>query len=215
MDALDLPEATAEATPAEEVPPLAAEATVATAETAPAGALPLPIAAAAEAAPSVNPWFVEFANSKGVPEFAEMLTKAGLTNFVESCETPLTIFAPSNQAIQQLAAQPKGVPTDVQLLRELVCVHVTMGNLSREELQSTRSITTIGQQTHHVQVGEDGGDGPPSVQVGTMSLVTSDIALPDGRGMMHVVDCVMCCMRLLQNCRFEQVCARARHLSPP
>ena len=40
MDALDLPEATAEATPAEEVPPLAAEATVATAETAPAGALP-------------------------------------------------------------------------------------------------------------------------------------------------------------------------------
>ena len=77
---------------------------------------------------------------------------------------------------------------------------------SREELLSTRSITTIGQQTHHVQVHEqsNGGEEQP-LQVGTMTLVISDVTLPNGRGVLHVVDCVMCCLRLLHHCRYEQV----------
>ena len=80
---------------------------------------------------------------------------------------------------------------------------------SREQLLSTRSITTIGQQTHHVQV-HDGGD----VQVGTMTLMVADVPLPDTRGQVHVVDCVMCCLRLLVNCRFEQVWNKTVRPSP-
>ena len=80
---------------------------------------------------------------------------------------------------------------------------------SREQLVNTRSITTIGQQTHHVQVHEDG-----ALQVGTMTIGRADVALPDSRGRVHVVDCIMCCLRLLQNCRFEQVWNKTVRPSP-
>ena len=43
---------------------------------------------------------------------------------------------------------------------------------SREQLLTTRSITTIGQQTHHVQVSEGN-----QVQVGTMTLQVQDKVL--------------------------------------
>ena len=70
--------------------------------------------------------FTAWANDNGVQEFARLVADAGLSSFVESCETPLTIFAPSNQALRQVA---KHLPKDTQLLRELICVHITMGNL--------------------------------------------------------------------------------------
>ena len=38
-----------------------------------------------------------------------------------------------------------------------------------------------------------------------MTLVAADKILPGNRGHVHVVDCVMCCLRLLESCRFEQV----------
>ena len=47
-----------------------------------------------------------------------------------------------------------------------------------------------------------------------MTLMTADIDLPEGRGTAHVVDCVMCCLRLLQNCRFEQVWNKTVRPSP-
>ena len=72
-----------------------------------------------------QPWFSDWANANGVSEFARLLSDAGLTGFVETCETPLTIFAPTNEAIRNLAT----LPSDTQLLRELLCVHITMGNL--------------------------------------------------------------------------------------
>ena len=50
----------------------------------------------------------------------------------------------------------------------------------------------------------NGGEEQP-LQVGTMTLVISDVTLPNGRGVLHVVDCVMCCLRLLHHCRYEQV----------
>lgn len=79
----------------------------------------------------------------------------------------------------------------------------------REELLSTRSITTIGQQTHHVQVHHGG-----ALQVGTMTLVGPEMSMPEGRGQVHIVDCVMCCLRLLQHCRFEQVWNKTVRPSP-
>ena len=78
------------------------------------------------AAANVPPWFSEWANQNGVQEFAQLLHQAGLTTFVERCETQLTIFAPTNEAIRKLAHQ---LPADTQLLRELLCVHITMGSL--------------------------------------------------------------------------------------
>ena len=83
-------------------------------------------AAPAEGAAAVEPWFADWANENGVQEFAQLLTHAGLSAFVESCEAALTIFVPTNEAIRALAHT---LPTDTQLLRELLCVHITMGSL--------------------------------------------------------------------------------------
>ena len=77
-------------------------------------------------APTPTPWFNDWAASKGIDQFSRLLGDAGLTTFVESCETPLTIFAPTNEAIMGLGST---LPTDTQLLRELLCVHITMGSL--------------------------------------------------------------------------------------
>lgn len=85
------------------------------------------VAAAAPPPPApVANWFVDWANQQGINEFARLIEQAGLTSFIESCETPLTIFVPTNDAIRAMAAT---LPTDMQLLRELLCVHITMGNL--------------------------------------------------------------------------------------
>ena len=82
-------------------------------------------AAAPEAAPA-QPWFNEWAATKGIDGFSRLLQEGGLTGFVETCETPLTIFAPTNEAI---LAVGNTLPADTQLLRELLCVHITMGSL--------------------------------------------------------------------------------------
>ena len=71
-------------------------------------------------------WFSQWAQMNNVEEFAQLLSTAGLTPFVETCETPLTIFVPNNEAIRNMRHT---LPTDVQLLHELLCVHITMGSL--------------------------------------------------------------------------------------
>ena len=78
------------------------------------------------AASSEAPWFVAWASSNNLQEFARLVTDADLVSFVEGSETPLTLFAPSNDAIQAVAHK---LPGDVQLLRELVCVHITMSSI--------------------------------------------------------------------------------------
>ena len=162
-------------------------------------------------------WFADWANLQGIQEFARLIEQAELTSFIESCETPLTIFVPTNEAIRAMAGT---LPTEIQLLRELLCVHITMGSLrwasdrgsylsggayprphpfsphtpslpplarrSREELHTNRSITTIGQQTHHVQAPVEGLHQP--LQVGTMKLVSADIV---GSRYSSIVDSLM------------------------
>ena len=44
--------------------------------------------------------------------------EAGLADFIDGCETALTIFAPTDEAIARLG---DGMPSDTQLLRELLC----------------------------------------------------------------------------------------------
>ena len=160
-----------------------------------------PAAAASRSAFSFASW----AASLGLARFADLIAEADLTEFVDSCMTPLTIFAPSDDAIARLGAQ---LPGDPELLRELLCVHLTMGQLSSSELLTTRSITTIGQQTHHITLlGEAGAQG---LQVGPATLLQHDVMLPGGRGVLHTIDCVMCCLRLLQHCRYERRGQRGR-----
>jgi hypothetical protein len=72
------------------------------------------------------PWFQQFASKNGVTEFARLVSDSDLVGFVEGSETPLTLFVPTNEAI--LAVTHK-LPGDQQLLRELVCVHITLGSL--------------------------------------------------------------------------------------
>ena len=164
-----------------------------------------PAAAASRSAFSFATW----AASIGLARFADLIAEADLTDFVDSCMTPLTIFAPTDDAIARLGQQ---LPGDPEQLRELLCVHLTMGQLSSSELLTTRSITTIGQQTHHITLlGEAGAQG---LQVGPATLLQHDVMLPDGRGVLHTIDCVMCCLRLLQHCRYEQVWNKTVRPSP-
>ena len=72
-------------------------------------------------------WFHEFASTHNLLEFARLVADADLVSFIEGSETQLTLFAPSNEAV--LAVTHK-LPRDTQLLRELVCVHITMGSLT-------------------------------------------------------------------------------------
>ena len=72
--------------------------------------------------------FREWASSLGLNRFVGLICSAGLDDYIDSCETALTIFAPSDLAIERLA-QTGGLPSDMQLLRELLCVHITMGSL--------------------------------------------------------------------------------------
>ncbi|EOD04295.1 hypothetical protein EMIHUDRAFT_259662, partial [Emiliania huxleyi CCMP1516] len=144
----------------------------------------------------------------GLGRFVAALEAADLLgNYVDTCESPLTLFAPSDEAFARLGA----LPDDLQVLRELLCVHITLGSLSHAELLNTRSITTISQQTHHVVLADD---GQKVLQVGSASLERTDVQLPDGRGVLHVIDSVMCCIRLLQNCRYEQVWNKTVRPSP-
>lgn len=80
----------------------------------------------------------------------------------------------------------------------------THSRRSHKELLNTRSITTIGQQTHHVALVSGDSDSE-LLQVGTAMLAQCDTLLPHNRGVVHTIDSVMCCLRLLQHCRFEQV----------
>ena len=72
---------------------------------------------------------LEFITSLGLNKFAQTLEAANLTaSYVDICQSELTIFAPTDEAFARLGAQ---LPQDVQLLRELMCVHITLGNLRR------------------------------------------------------------------------------------
>ena len=70
--------------------------------------------------------FRNFASQHNLSRFADLLESAGLTSFIETSEASLTIFAPSEKAIDRLSGQ---FPTDDQLLRELLCVHISMGSM--------------------------------------------------------------------------------------
>ena len=72
------------------------------------------------------PWFTSWASKNELSEFARLVVDSDLSTFVEGSETPLTLFAPTNQVLRAMAHK---LPTDPQLLRELACVHITLGSL--------------------------------------------------------------------------------------
>ena len=167
--------------------------------------------AATDAPPLSRPTFsfTRWAAGLGLSCFAHLIAEADLADFIDTCMTPLTIFAPTDEAVNRLDMQGTG---HAEVLRELLCVHLTMGHLDSSELRTTRSLTTIGQQTHHI-TPLSSSEGR-RLQVGPATLLQNDVMLPDGRGVLHTIDCVMCCLRLLQHCRHEQVWNKTVRPSP-
>ena len=101
-----------------------------------------PSAAAARSAFSFRQW----ASDLGLARFADLIGEAGLADLIDTSMTPLTIFAPTDDAVARLGSQRPG---EAEQLRELMCVHlVSTGQLCSTELLTTKSITTIGQQSH-------------------------------------------------------------------
>ena len=146
-------------------------------------------------------------NVPGIQRFIRALDQADLIdNYINTFGSPLTILAPADQAFERF----NPLPSDKDCLRDLMFVHIIMGNLTNAELMKTRSITTLSHQTHHVVPAIDSGH----TQVGSATLVQPDIQLPDGRGVLHVIDSVQCCIRLLVHCRKEQVFNKSVRPSP-
>ena len=83
-----------------------------------------------DAQPLASTWsFTEWAAERGISLFAKLVVDTGLHAFIENSEAALTLFSPTDEAIRELGNQ---LPTDTQLLRELLCVHITMGSLRSE-----------------------------------------------------------------------------------
>ena len=115
--------------------------------------------------------FRQWASDLGLARFADSIGEAGLADLIDTSMTPLTIFAPTDDAVARLGSQRPG---EAEQLRELMCVHlVSTGQLCSTELLTTKSITTIGQQTHHVTVlgGLGNGAAGHGLQVGPATLV--------------------------------------------
>ena len=90
--------------------------------------------------------FRQWASDLGLRGFADLIGEAGLADLIDTSMTPLTIFAPTDDAIARLGSQR---PAEAEQLRELMCVHlVNTGQLCSAELLVEKSITTIGQQSH-------------------------------------------------------------------
>ena len=90
--------------------------------------------------------FRQWASDLGLRGFADLIGEAGLADLIDTSMTPLTIFAPTDDAIARLGSQR---PAEAEQLRELMCVHlVNTGQLCSAELLVEKSITTIGQQPH-------------------------------------------------------------------
>ena len=90
--------------------------------------------------------FRQWASDLGLRRFADLIGEAGLADLIDTSMTPLTIFAPTDDAIARLGSQR---PAEAEQLRELMCVHlVSTGQLCAAELLVEKSITTIGQQPH-------------------------------------------------------------------
>ena len=87
-----------------------------------------PSAAAARSAFSFRQW----ASDLGLARFADLIGEAGLADLIDTSMTPLTIFAPTDDAVARLGSQRPG---EAEQLRELMCVHlVSTGQLCSTEL---------------------------------------------------------------------------------
>lgn len=91
-------EAEAEVVMAEEVPPL---------HTYPAGHSGYLPHGGAVGADGTSYSFKEFASGLGLSRFSTALEAADLLGYVDTCEPPLTIFAPSDEAFGRLGALPE------------------------------------------------------------------------------------------------------------
>jgi len=115
---------------------------------------------------------------------ARALEAANLTQTL-SGEGPYTVFAPTNQAFEQLpdgALEQLLKPENRAMLQQLLEHHVVSGELPASELETGRVEALSGELA--VEVADDG-----SVTVGRANVVQPDVQA--GNGIVHVVDRVL------------------------
>lgn len=110
---------------------------------------------------------------------------AGLVDVLEQ-EGPYTVFAPTNQAFDEL---PEGTLEELldaenrERLRDILTFHVAEGNLGAPELQDTTSVLTL-----------QGSEVPIRVEDGELFVGEALVVQPGvtaGNGVIHAIDGVL------------------------
>lgn len=109
----------------------------------------------------------------------DLVTEAGLVETLAG-DDPLTLFAPSNQAIETLEAAPGGAEllADPDRLRNLLLGHVVPGALDAATIFGGDDLTTTSGSVLEVD--------PEAETVGGASVVVTDVDAANG--VLHVVD---------------------------
>jgi len=119
------------------------------------------------------------AASPDLSRLDELVVEAGLAETLAGDE-PLTLFAPSNQALETLEAAPGGAEllADPERLRELLLGHVVLEALDADTIFGESELTTASGSVLEVD--------PDAETVGGANVVVIDVN--GANGVLHVVD---------------------------
>ena len=126
-------------------------------------------------------------NASNLTTLVSAIEAAGLAETLNG-DGPFTVFAPTNEAFNEL---PDGTldtllrQENQQELSALLTYHVVPANLSADELTGTSSVTTVNGESLSVSTTEDG-----SVMVGGEAMVETANATASN-GVVHVIDTVL------------------------
>lgn len=115
-----------------------------------------------------------------------LLESAGLAETLKG-EGPYTVFAPTDEAFEQLpqeALDSLSDPANVDELKEVLLYHVAEGDVASSDLSDGQQIETL--QGTSVQVGID--------DEGTVTVNSATVTQPDvdaSNGTIHVIDTVL------------------------
>ena len=107
---------------------------------------------------------------------------AGLTDTLNG-EGPFTVFAPTDQAFDDLFASEEIDMSDVEGLTEILTYHVASGALMEADVVTMTSIPTLQGGELTVEVSDEG------VKVGGANVTATDIVCSNG--VIHVIDAVL------------------------
>jgi len=121
-------------------------------------------------------------------DLSTLVTALKAANLVDalSGDGPITVFAPTNEAFENL---PEGTletllnPENIEDLQSILTYHAVNGMIMSSDLVTT-PIATLNGEDVQVTVNEDG-----SVMINNANVVTADIM--GGNGVVHIIDAVL------------------------